>query len=305
MKKTVVASKDIPQESIRILQKKGYRVTQTGSLRKAKGAQALLSVLVDKIDEKTMDAVGPQLKVISNMASGTDNIDMAVAKKRGIIVANTPGILTEVVAEHTVALLLALTRRVVEGDSFVRKKKYRGWKPDLLLGQELQGETLGIVGHGKIGCRVADILQKGFGMKVLYYDIRRDEKAEERCSITYTSLKDLLKQADVVSLHVPLLPTTLHMIGEKELMIMKKTVYLLNTARGAVVDEKALVVSLKEEQIAGAALDVFEKEPKLAPGLATLQNVVLTPHIASASTKARIAMAQLAARNIIVVLENL
>ena len=250
-----------------------------------------------------MDAIGPQLKVISNMAAGLDNIDIHEAIKRGIAFANTPGVLTEAVAEHTVALLLALSRRVAEGDSYVRAGKYKGWQPDLLLGKELQGETLGIVGYGRIGGRVADILRKGFDMKVLYYDEHRNEIADAN-GAAFVSLGELLAASDVVSLHVPLTQATRHLIGQKELGKMKGTAYLINTSRGAVVDEKELAKALKSKSIAGAALDVFEHEPKVEPSLLNAQNAVLTPHIASASHEARSAMAELAAKNIIAALEN-
>ena len=305
MKQKVFVAKGVPKEAISHLKKEGYLVVQGKDIKKdGKGAHALLCMLTVKIDEKVMDAIGPQLKIISNMAAGLDNIDLAAAKKRGISVANTPGVLTETVAEHTVALLLTLARRIVEGDSFMRKKKYRGWDPELLLGSELQGKTLGIVGHGRIGCRTAEILQKGFGMKVLYYDIDGPD-THEVCGAKKHSLKELLNKSDVVSLHVPLLATTHHLIGAKELKLMKKDAYLINTARGPVVDEASLITALKAGKIAGAGLDVFEKEPKMAPGLALLDNVVLTPHIASASRGARGAMAQLAAQNIIVILKNI
>lgn len=305
MKQKVFANKRVPQKGIELLRKQGYEVVLGTNLKKqAKGAHALLCLLTNKIDGNVMDAVGPQLKVISNMAAGTDNIDTKEAKKRKIMVANTPGVLTQAVAEHTVALLLSLSRRVVEGDSFMRKGKYKGWKPDLLLGSELLGKTLGIVGHGRIGCRVADILHKGFGMKVLYYDVK-GPGVHEVCGARKTSLKQLLKEADAASLHVPLLSSTHHLIASRELRAMKKSAFLINTSRGPVVDEKVLVQALKGKGIAGAALDVFENEPKLAPGLTKLQNMVLTPHIASASKEAREAMAELAAKNLIVALENL
>ncbi|MDO8474322.1 MAG: D-glycerate dehydrogenase [bacterium] len=302
MKKyTVFITSKIPEEGINLLQQQGY-VLKFGSLKKAKGAHALLCLLTDTIDAKVMNAIGPQLKIISNMAAGLDNIDIHEAVKRGITFTNTPGVLTEAVAEHTVALLLAVSRRVVEGDQFVREKKYKGWQIDLLLGQELRGKTVGIVGYGRIGSRVAAILEKGFGMKVVYHDEHRNEIAEKN-NAQYVSFRDLLKIADVVSLHVPLLATTLHLVGEKELRMMKRTAYLINTSRGAVVDEKALARVLKGNSIAGAGIDVFEHEPKIDDSLLKAQNVVLTPHIASASHEARIAMAELAAKNIINVLK--
>jgi glyoxylate reductase len=306
MKQKVFVVENVPKQAIAKLKERGYIVVQGKDIkREGKGAHGLLCLLTFKIDEATMDAVGPQLKVISNMAAGLDNIDVFGAQKRGISVANTPGVLTQTVAEHTVALFLALSRRIVQGDSFIRKGKYKGWAADLLLGEELAGKTLGIVGHGKIGCRTADILHRGFGMNIIYYDIV-GPKIHQMCgSIKKESLQELLKQADVVSLHVPLLASTRHLIGKKELQAMKSSAYLINTARGPVVDEELLVGALQNGTIAGAALDVFEKEPKLAAGLAKLGNVVLTPHIASASKEARGAMAELAAQNIIAVLENI
>ncbi len=297
----VFITNEILGKGIELLKQKGYEV-EIGPLKKAKGVDALLCLLTDNIDGEVMDAIGAQLKIISNYAVGLDNIDLRAAKARNIIVTNTPGVLTEAVAEHTVALILAITRRIVEADRFTRAGKYKGFEPDLLVGMELEGKTLGLVGHGRIGCRVADMLQKAFGMKVVYYDVVRDEKKEAQCGITYGSLENVLKEADIVSLHVSLSGSTRHLISEKELAFMKRTAYLINTARGAVVDEKALVHALQTKQIRGAALDVFENEPKLASGLTKLENVVLTPHIASATTEARGKMAELAAQNIIKVL---
>lgn len=301
-KYTVFITSKIPQEGINLLQGQGYTV-EIGPLQKARGAYALLCLLTDTISGKVMDDIGPQLKIISNMAAGLDNIDVHEAVKRGITFANTPGVLTETVAEHTVALLLAVSRRIVEADTFVRAKKYKGWEVDLLLGQELQGKLLGIVGYGRIGGRVAEILGKGFGMNVVYHDKHRNEIADKN-NARYVSFEELLKSCDVVSLHVPLLETTRHMVGEKEFGMMKRTAYLINTARGAVVDEKALARVLKENGIAGAGIDVFEHEPKIDPSLLKAPNAVLTPHIGSASHEARAAMAELAAQNIVDVLKK-
>ena len=301
----VFATSGVLKEAVLLLKKKGYVVRQGKNIKKeGKGAEGIVCLLTDSIDKKVMDAVGPQLRVISNMASGIDNIDVEEAKRRKIEVTNTPGVLVEVVAEHAVALLLALSRRIVEGDSFARAGKYKGWKADLLLGSELEGKTLGIVGHGRIGCRLAEILQKGFGMKVIYYDVHREQKKEVACVLTYTPLPQLFKKSDVVSLHVPLMKSTSHMIGRKELQLMKNTAVLINTARGGVIDEQALVTALQQKEIEGAGLDVFEHEPKISSGLKKLKNVVLTPHIASSSHEARLAMAELAAKNTILVLEN-
>jgi len=305
MKQKVFVVRDVPKEAVMLLKKEGYALVQGKNIKEeGKGASGLLCFLTSKVDKETMDAIGPQLKIISNMASGLDNIDVSYAKKQNITVTNTPGVLTETVAEHTVALLLSLTRRIVEGDSLMRKKEYKGWSPDLLMGDELKGKTLGIVGHGRIGCRTAEILQKGFGMKIMYYDI--DGPAiHEVCGARKYSLRELLGRADVVSLHVPLLATTHHLISKKELNLMKKSAYIINTSRGPVIDEEMLVEALGKKKIAGAGLDVFEKEPKMAKGLSLLDNVVLTPHIGSASRKARVAMAQLAVKNIIRVLKNI
>lgn len=311
MTKVFITTK-IPDKGIQILRDKGYEVSvgpdhilsRREIMQKAKGVEALLCQLEDKIDAKFLDAIGSQLKVVANYAVGYDNIDLQEVKARHIAVCNTPGVLTQAVAEHTVGLILAVARRVVEADAFIRSGKYRGFDPDLFVGMELKGKVLGIVGHGRIGCRVADILQKAFEMNVIYYDIARDIQAERACGISYASLQELLIKADVVSLHVSLSPATKHLIGEKELNTMKSGAYLINTARGLVVDEKALVKILKGKRIKGAALDVFENEPKLAPGLAKLKNVVLTPHIGSATKEAREKMAEVSAQNIIAVIEG-
>jgi len=305
MKPLVFVTTDVPKECVRIIKLKGYRVKQGRDIVKGgKGAHAILTLLTHKVNALVMDAVGPQLKVISNMASGLDNIDLTAAKDRGVAVSNTPDVLTETVAEHTIAMVLALARRIVEGDSFVRKGKYKGWKADLLLGSELKGNVLGVVGHGRIGCRAAEIAQRGFGMKVLYYDLKGPAK-HSVCGAAKTSLDKLLQEADAISLHVPLVPSTRHFISTTELERMKKTSFLVNTSRGPVIDEKALVKALQGNVIAGAGLDVFEKEPKIPPALTKLKNVVLTPHIASASREARGAMAEMAARNVITALMNL
>src|SRR3989344_5445815 len=293
----VFVSKQAPQKAVQLLQSAGFEV-EVGDMKNAKNADALFSLVIDKIDAKLMEA-SPQLKVVSNMAGGLDNIDQEAAKQRSVVVKNTPDVLTESVAEHAALLILGIARKISQADVFVRKGKFRGWEPNLFLGTELKGKTLGLVGHGRIGCRTAKIMQKGFGMRVVYYDAVRDQAREEQCGITYASLEQLLQEADVVSLHVPLLPTTKHLIGEKELRLMKPTSYIVNTARGAVIDEKALVKALQEGVIAGAALDVFEEEPRMTKDLLKLENVLLTPHIASATNEARERMAVLAAQNII------
>ncbi|MBI2642564.1 MAG: D-glycerate dehydrogenase, partial [Candidatus Wildermuthbacteria bacterium] len=249
----VFVSKQAPEKAIQLLQSAGFEV-EAGDMKNARNADALFSLVIDKVDAKLMEA-SPQLKVISNMAVGLDNIDQETAKQKGIAVKNTPDVLTESVAEHAALLILGIARKISQADMFVRKGKFRGWEPDLFLGTELKGKTLGLVGHGRIGCRTAEIMQKGFQMKVIYFDTVRNQAKEEQCGITYESLEQLLQDADVVSLHVPLLPSTQHLIGEKELRLMKPTSYIVNTARGAVIDEKALVKALRGGIIAGAALD--------------------------------------------------
>jgi len=265
-------------------------------LKGVKGVTGIIATLTEKIDEEVMEAAGSSLKVISNYAVGYDNIDIVAACKRGICVTNTPGVLTESVAEEVIALILALYRRVVEGDRFVRSGKYKGWEPDLLLGTGIKDKVLGIVGLGRIG-RWTARMAGALGMKVIYYNRHRDEEFEEEYGVVYHSLDQLLDMSDVVSLSVPLTPETKHMIGERELRLMKPTALLINTARGAVVDEKALIEALKEKWIAGAGLDVFEDELNIPMALKELPNTILTPHTASATVEARLAMARIVTDN--------
>ncbi len=273
-------------------------------LQKVKGADAILSLLTDKIDREVMEAAGPQLKIVANYAVGYDNFDLAAAKQRNIIMTNTPEVLTESVAEHTIALMFAISRRIVESDQFMRDGKYTSWAPMLFLGNDLVGKTLGLVGLGRIGAAVAKRMHDGFDMKIIYYDVKRNEELEKKYHLEYRDLENLLKESDFVSIHVPLLESTRHLIGELQLKMMKKTAYLINTSRGPVIDEKSLVAALKSGEIKGAALDVYEEEPKMAPGLAELPNTVLTPHTASATEETRSAMSELAAKNIIAVLSG-
>ena len=268
-------------------------------LEKVKGVDALVSLLTDNIDAEVMDAAGPNLKIIANYAVGYNNIDVEEATKRGIMVTNTPGVLTETTADFAWTLLMAIARRVVEADRFVREGKFRGWEPMLLIGTDVHGATLGIVGFGRIGQAMAR-RALGFNMRVLYYNNARvDEQIEKELKATFVDLPTLLKESDFVTLHVPLTKETHHLIGEKELKMMKKDAYLINTARGPVVDEKALVKALKEGWIKGAALDVFENEPEVEPELLKLDNVVLAPHIASASYATRSKMSVMVAENVI------
>lgn len=279
--------------------------------KKVKGAHAVLSLLSDRIDGEVMDAAGVQLKIIANYAVGFDNIDVAAARKRNIWVTNTPGPETsDAVAEHAMTLICALARRIVEADRFTRAEKYHGWRPDIFLGVLLRGKTLGIVGFGRIGSILGQMAAGGFGMKVLYTDPRNDRAFEKEWKARRVSLQTLLKQSDFVSMHVPLLPSTRHLISTKEFALMKPTAHLINTARGPVVDEKALLKALARKQIAGAALDVFECEPSIDCDihdnfeLEKMPNVILTPHIASATIEVRRAMARTAVANIVAALSG-
>ena len=263
----------------------------------------LLCMITDAVDEELLGRA-PRLKMIANMGVGYNHIDIAAATRRGIPVSNTPGVLTDATADLAFTLILAVARRVVEGDRRVREGKFKLWAPFLFLGREVSGKTLGIVGFGRIGRAVAR-RAAGFGMRVLYHNRSRLTPAEERESpAEYADLNTLLAQADFVSLHVPLSGETRHLIGAAELSRMKPTAYLINTARGPVVDEVALLAALQKGAIAGAGLDVYENEPALTPGLADLPNVVLLPHVGSATLETRTAMAAMAARNLIAGLDG-
>jgi len=313
----IFVTRKIPSDSLKKLTDAGHEVTISELdrsltpeelLEKIKGVDAILSILTDKFDGDVMDAAGPQLKIISNYAVGFDNIDLEAAKKRGVMVSNTPGVLSEAVAEHSVALMLAVARRIAESDKFVRAGKYKGWAPMLFLGSGFFGKTVGIIGLGRIGAKVAHIASQGFGAKVIYYDIRRNEDFEKEFpagSIEFKpSIDEVLKGADFVSVHLPLTEETRHIINKEKLAMMKPTAYLVNTSRGPIIDETALAEALKNKIIKGAALDVFENEPKISKGLLKLDNVVLTPHTASATEEARSKMAEVAAQNIIEALEG-
>lgn len=296
----VVVTHPVPPPAVELLEERGWEVVVGPSedpypadelARLVADADAILALLIDPIDGDVMDAAGPQLKVVSNFAVGHDNVDLEAAAARGVQVGNTPDVLTQAVAEHTFALILAVARRIVEGDRIVRERRFRRWGPSFLLGMELRGRTLLVVGPGRIGEAVARIAEGGFGMRVERVG-RNDD------------LLAALGRADVVSLHVPLTSETRQLIGAAELGAMKPGSILVNTSRGPVVDEEALVDALSGREIGGAALDVYEREPEPAPGLAELDNVVLAPHTASATVEARTAMSRLAAENVIAALED-
>jgi len=271
-------------------------------LEKVKDLDALVSLVSDRIDCRLIsEAKG--LKIIAQYAVGYNNIDIDCATKRGIYVTNTPGVLTDATAELTWALLLAVSRNLILADHFVRfgewERKGTAWHPQMLLGYQLSGKTLGIIGFGRIGRRVAGY-GKAFGMRVIYNDKFRDQEAERALGVEYRSLDELLRESDFVTIHVPLTQETYHLIGERELKMMKPTAILVNTARGAIVDTSVLLRALKEGWIAGAGLDVFEEEPLRGNHeLTALKNVVLLPHIGSATYEARRAMAELVVENLL------
>lgn len=312
----IFVTRQIPQAGIKKLQDKGYEVTvsaKDGVITKEEfiaalkegGYDAVLCLLTDKVDAEVLAAGGPQCKIFANYAVGFDNIDIPAAKAANILVSNTPGVLTDTVAEHAFTLMLSIAHRISEADRFTRAGKYAGWAPMLLLGSDLSKKTVGILGIGRIGSRVAHCAAHGFDAKIIYHDIKRNEAFETEFAAEYkASVEDLLKDADFVSIHVPLLDSTRHLINAERLRMMKPSSYLVNTSRGPVVDEVALVEALKNGIIKGAALDVFENEPMLAPGLTELDNVILTPHLASATEETRSKMAEMAADNIIAALEG-
>lgn len=314
MSKRIYITRRIPEIGLNLLREKGIEVDMgTDKLPpsnkfliktlKKKPYDGVISFLTDSIDKEVFDAC-PTAKVFANFSVGFNNVDLEEAKKRGIEVSNTPGTSGTAVAEHAVALMFALTTRLVEGDKFMRSGKYKGWDPELLVGTDMKGKTIGLIGVGDIGSKVAQMLHNGFGANILYSDVNQNTTLEEATGAIKKETAEILKEADIISLHVPLLPSTTHMINKESLSTMKSTAILINTSRGPVIDENALVDALKKGTIAGAGLDVYEFEPKLAKGLVKLPNVVLTPHIASARNTARDMMAELVAKNIISALET-
>ena len=271
--------------------------------RRAADKDAVVSVLTDKIDAAFIGGL-ERCRIIANVAVGFDNIDLEAAKRKGIVVTNTPGVLTDATADFAMTLLLAVSRRVIEADRFVREGKFHGWNVMMLLGADLAGRTLGLAGFGRIGQAVAR-RAGGFGLRIIYADEHRFPiDVEQHFGAKFVDKETLLKTSDFLSLHLPLTPQTRHYIGAAELETMKTSAYLINTSRGPAIDEAALVTALREKKIAGAGLDVFEHEPEIAPGLAELPNVVLAPHIASAGETTRGRMAAMAAESVLTVLKG-
>jgi len=308
VKPKVLITRMLPQPALDIvfthcevdLNRRDVRYTKQQLLRRLKRKAGMICLLTDAIDATVLRS-NPHLKVVSNVAVGIDNIDLRAAIKHGIMVTNTPGVLTETTAEFAWALAMAAARRVVEGDRFVRAGKWKEWMLMGFLGRDLFGKTLGICGLGRIGSAVAR-RARGFNMRIVYTQRHRNEAKERELDATYVDKTTLLKESDFVVLVLPLTPETRHYIGPKELKAMKATAILVNVARGPIVDEKALVQALKTGTIAGAGLDVFEREPKVQRGLLRLPNVVLAPHIASASMETRTRMACMAAENCVAAL---
>jgi glyoxylate reductase len=309
MPEKVLVTREIPEAGLRPLE--GFDVTvlferppERGELLEAvRGANGVLPTVTEKMDAEVMDTAGEDLKVIANMAVGYDNVDVEAAKERGIVVTNTPEVLTETTADTAFLLLLAAARRLGEAERLVRSGGWDAWGPKQLLGPDVWGKRLGLVGLGRIGQAVAH-RSSGFQMEVLYYDQYRNESVEEELGARYLELDDLLRESDFVSIHTPLTPETRHLISERELDIMKPTSVLVNASRGPVVDEAALAEALENKRIFAAGLDVYEEEPKVHPKLLELENVVLAPHIGSASIETRDRMAALAAENLRAVLQG-
>jgi glyoxylate reductase len=307
---TLFISRRLPQEALDLARARATvrlnepdRRLDTADLAARLGdVDALVCLLTDTIDESVL-ARAPRLRVVANVAVGYDNIDVAAATRRKIVVTNTPGVLTETTADFTWALLMAAARRVAEADAYTRAGKFTEWGLLLLLGGDVHGKTLGILGLGRIGQAVAR-RARGFAMRLLYHDAVRNPAAERDLGVEYVDKARLLAEADFVTLNVNQTPETRHFIGEPELRRMKPTAYLVNAARGPVVDEAALVRALEESWIAGAGLDVYEEEPRVHPGLLECPNAVLAPHIASASRETRTKMALMAVENCLAVLEG-
>ncbi len=302
----VLVTRRVPQECLDLLMPhfelehydKGTAIPRKLLLKSVKDKDGLLCLLTDKIDPELL-AAAPKLKAVSTFSVGYDHIDVPACAARGVAVTNTPGVLTESTADFAWTLLMAAARRVVEGDAYMRGGKYKGWDPLMLLGSDVFGKTLGVVGFGRIGQAMAK-RASGFSMKILYYDTRRAApEVEKALNASFVPLEELLRESDYVSVHTVLDEGTRHLLDDRAFGLMKKSAYLINAARGPIVDEKALVRALKTGKIRGAGLDVYEWEPKMAPGLAACRNAVLAPHLASATLETRVKMGEMSAQGLI------
>ncbi|MDH5447805.1 MAG: glyoxylate reductase [Candidatus Bathyarchaeota archaeon] len=311
-KPKVYVTRELPERGLRIIKERFDTEVWTEYapppkkviIEKAAEVEALATLLSDKIDAEVFNAA-PNLQIVSQLAVGFDNIEVKEATKRGVYVTNTPGVLTETTADFAWTLLMAAARRVVEADKYIRTGRWKvGWHPMMLQGRDVYGATLGIIGLGRIGSSIAK-RAAGFDMKVIYYDVIRRQDLEKEQGIEYVEIDNLLQKADFVTVNVPLLKATYHLIDEEKLRLMKKTAILVNNSRGPVIDEKALYKALKEGWIASAGLDVFEQEPTSTSNpLLTLDNVVVAPHISSASFETRSKMAEMVAENLIAFFEG-
>jgi len=307
-KKKVYITRFIDQNSIDFLKEhfevevyeKDSAVPRKEFLEKIKLADGVISLPTDKIDCEAMET-GKNVKIFANCSVGYENMDVKEAGQRGVYVTNTPGVLSDTTAELAFALLIGCARRIVEADKYTRNGEFKAWSSKIFLGYDLKEKTLGIIGAGRIGKSLAKKCA-GFDMKIIYCNRKRDLQFEKDFNSVYVSFEELLKNADFISLHTPLTEETFHLIGKKEFAMMKSSAIIINTARGPVIDEKALVAALKEKRIYGAGLDVYEKEPNFEPELKDLENVILLPHIGSATHETRGKMAMLAAKNVYEVL---
>ena len=308
----IVVTRRIPEPAVEILREAGDvwvspddRPLEVSELHEAiAGADVVVTLLHDKVDDAFLDAAGDQLRAVCNVAVGFDNIDVPAATKRGVLVTNTPAVLTEATADLAMTLILAVTRRIGEGERIIRAREPWSWHMFMLLGTGLQGKTLGVVGMGAIGQSLAR-RAKAFGMEIVYSDARQaPAEVEQELGARRVELDELLRTADVVSIHAPLMDETRHLINADTLGLMKESAYLVNSARGPIIDEAALVDALKAGKIAGAGLDVYENEPETHPGLVELDNVVLLPHLGSATIETRTAMGVLAAENAVLALRG-
>ena len=310
MSQRVLLTRRMPSDAAEVLTAAGHTVDMFDTsepppraemVARARGCAGVITMLSDPVDAEFLDAVGSSLRIVANYAVGFDNVDLEACRERKIRVSNTPGVLTEATADLAWALILAAARNVAEGDRVMRAGEWRGWAPTQLLGLELNGATLGILGAGRIGSAVAR-RSIGFRMRVIYTDTSANEALEQEVGARRVDLDRLVAESDVLSLHIPMTPEARHLIGAAQFKAMKPTAVLINTARGPIVDEAALVQALRDKEIAAAGLDVYENEPRLATGLAELPNVVLLPHLGSATTVTRGKMAAMAADNVVAVL---
>lgn len=310
----VFVTRPIPEAGLRLLREAfgdevavsphDHPIERRELLHCVRGIEGLLPILTDTIDDEVLEAAGPQLRVVANYAVGFNNVDVAAATRRGVVVTNTPGVLTETTADMAWTLLMAAARRVTESERYLRAGSWKAWGPQLLLGVDIHGQTLGIFGMGRIGMAMAK-RARGFNMRVIYHDLNRlSPEQEAALGVNYVDKGTLLSESDFLSIHCPLLPETVHAFGVAEFAAMKSTCVLVNTARGPIVDEAALAEALSTRRIFSAGLDVYECEPAIHPALLACENIVIVPHLGSATRATRARMAEMAASNLVAVLQG-